>query len=263
MAYTLYRVSQNIFVIGSVRVNHDDDHGYDVISEDFNSNWDVCVVDDYVEIVDDWCDICDKFSDGYKDIVDVCNYKEYNMRILVIIVMTFVTNMRTWNSNDCCDIRDDNDDISEDRQDIGDDYDNMISLVTIMISLETIMTSLVTIMISLEHDYDIVGDDYDIIDDDYRWYHLWRLWYHWSTIMLTLVEIISTMLMIVMTLMIIVMALVTTMCDAISDDRAEIGKLACKMYIGDDYDDFNDNYYDIGNDCTIWKQLRLLKLRWH
>ena len=79
--------------------------------------------------------------------------------------------------------------------------------------------------------------------------------------MLTLVEIISTMLMIVMTLMIIVMALVTTMCDAISDDRAEIGKLACKMYIGEDYDDFNDNYYDIGNDCTIWKQLRLLKLR--
>ena len=114
-----------------------------------------------MDIVDDWCDICDKFSDGYKDIVDVCNYKEYNMRILVIIVMTFVTNMRTENSNDCCDIRDDNDDISEDRQDIGDDYDNIISLVTIM-------TSLVTIMISLEHDYDIVGDDYDIIDDDYR-----------------------------------------------------------------------------------------------
>ena len=49
------------------------------------------------------------------------------------------------------------------------------------------------------------------------------------TIVLTLVKIISTMLMIVMTLMIIVIALVTTMCDAISDDRAEIGKLACRM----------------------------------
>ena len=85
------------------------------------------------------------------------------------------------------------------------------------------MISFVTIMISLEHDYVDIGGNYQYNVNDCDDFDDY--------------------------------------CDGISDDRAEIGKLACKMYIGEDYDDFNDNYYDIGNDCTIWKQLRLLKLR--